>query len=240
MKIFEAWEQKKVYQFEKTFKAFKKVLVCSKEDKQYLEKEHHLNNIDLLPNGVDTTTFYPRNHDYTTDHILLFTGNMDYKPNIDAVQYFVQEIFPTILKQKPETKFIIAGQRPVAKVLALASPNIEVTGFVEDIAQMYNAASVVVAPLRFGAGTQNKVLEALAMGVPVVCSHIGFEGLGIESGNGVIKETQTDAFAKAVLELLSSETQRKAVGEKGIALIQNNFSWEIISKKLIQYFNTIA
>ncbi len=82
----------------------------------------------------------------------------------------------------------------------------EVTGFIEDLAAKYNEASVVVAPLRFGAGTQNKVLEAMAIGIPVVCSNIGFAGLGIAQGEGAFMQTSPEAFAQSVIQLLNDET----------------------------------
>ena len=108
------------------------------------------------------------------------------------------------------------------------------------MAAQYHEASVVVAPLRFGAGTQNKVLEAMSMGVPVVCSHIGFNGLGIASGEGAIMQTDTKAFAASVIDLLSSATLRQSVGAKGIALIQKRYAWDIIAAQLNQYFHQIT
>ena len=181
-------------------------------------------------------TFSPRPHDYSHNKTILFTGNMDYAPNVDAVIYFVQSILPTIKAKLPDVHFVIAGQRPVGKVSELANDYITVTGFVKDLAEMYNSASVVVAPLRFGAGTQNKVLEAMTMGVPVVCSHIGFGGLGIQSGEGAIMQTDPQAFAESVIALLSSEELRKKTGEAGAKVIRSRFDWDIIVRQLEQYF----
>lgn len=240
LKWLEAIEQKRVYQYERILADFNLSLVCSAEDQAYLIDEHHLNNTALLPNGVDTDTFIAKNHDYSHNHTLLFTGNMDYKPNVDAVIYFVSSILPLIQEVFPKLRFIIAGQRPVAKVLALANEHILVTGFVPDMAAQYNEASVVVAPLRFGAGTQNKVLEAMSMGVPVVCSNIGFNGLGIESGEGAIMQTDPVSFASSVIALLSSEIMRESVGSKGIELIQKRYAWDIIAQQLNQYFYQIT
>jgi glycosyltransferase involved in cell wall biosynthesis len=97
-----------------------------------------------------------------------------------------------------------------------------------------------VAPLRFGAGTQNKVLEALAMGIPVVCSNIGFKGLGIESGEGAIMQTDKHAFAGSVCELLASAELREAIGLKGMQVVTSRFSWDVIAKQLEGYFQEIA
>ena len=213
-------------------------LVCSGEDLAFLKAAHGTENIALLPNGVDTDQFKPGNHDYTHNRTLLFTGNMDYDPNVDAVLYFTSEVFPLILKRFPETRFIIAGQRPVEQVKALDNgANIRVTGFIPDLSEMYNSASVVVAPLRFGAGTQNKVLEAMSMGIPVVCSNIGFEGLGIQDGDGAFMRVGSEAFAEQVCVLLDDRSLREYTGKKGVEVIQKTFSWDIVANMLQDYFS---
>ncbi|HEY9178302.1 MAG TPA: glycosyltransferase [Flavipsychrobacter sp.] len=239
-RLFNGIEYKRLLGYEQIMKEYDLSLVCSPEDKEYLETKQGINNVHLLPNGVDLDTFKSGGHDYSHNNILLFTGNMDYAPNVDAVQYFVQDIFPHILKSYPATQCIIAGQRPVKKVLQLASDNVKVTGFIPDLAAVYNDASVVVAPLRFGAGTQNKVLEAMAMGVPVVCSNIGFKGLGIQSGEGAIMQTDPIAFANSVIELLSSEEKRITVGHRGAEVIRSSFGWDAIAQMLEQYCERVS
>jgi len=238
--FLESIEQRRVLQFEAVLKEYNLSLVCSQEDLEYLKEKQGVSNIHLLPNGVDLTTFVASDHDYSHNHTLLFTGNMDYAPNVDAVIYFTQEILPLIHKQFPDKKFVIAGQRPVEKVLALAGEKVIVTGFVEDIAEVYDRSSVVVAPLRFGAGTQNKVLEAMAMGVPVVCSNIGFKGLGIASGEGAVMQTEKEAFAGSVCDLLASQELRKKVGEKGKEVVRTRFDWDAIAARLEGYFEEIV
>lgn len=235
MRSFTKTEYIRMYNYEHIINDFDKALVCSKEDKQYLQDEHQLYNVDVLPNGVDLTTFSCEAHDYSPNKTILFTGNMDYAPNVDAVEYFANDIFPSIVEKIPEVKFIIAGQRPVKKVLQLASENIEVTGFVKDLSVMYRRASIVVAPLRFGAGTQNKVLEAMAMGVPVVSHHIGFNGLNIQSGEGVILATELESFIQSCITLLGSDTLRQSVGEAGKKVVMEQFDWDTIAAKLENY-----
>ena len=203
-------------------------------------KRINITNLKLLPNGVDLDTFSGKVHDYAHNKTLLFTGNMDYAPNVDAVIYFVQDILPLIQAKFPKIKFIIAGQRPVPKVLALANEQVTVTGFIKDLSEVYNAASVVVAPLRFGAGTQNKVLEAMAMGVPVVCSNIGFKGLGIESGEGAFMETDAALFADRIVQLLGDKNLREQTGQKGATVIRERFSWDKIARQLEAYFEQIV
>ncbi len=239
-KTFETIEGSRVLRYEPVIRQYDLALVCSDEDLQYLRQAHGATNLRLLPNGVDLDTFYPRAHDYSHSHTLLFTGNMDYAPNVDAVGYFCSEILPLISRQRPDVRLVIAGQRPVDAVRELVGNGVEVTGFVEDIAAKYNEASVVVAPLRFGAGTQNKVLEAMAMGIPVVCSNIGFAGLGIEQGAGAFMQTSPEAFARSVIALLDSEHLRRQTGTLGMKVIRQRFGWDAITDRLESYFKEIA
>lgn len=239
-RVIDRIEIGRLVEAEKVVKKYDKTLVCSAEDKAYLEKLHKTDNIDILLNGVDLDTFdVGEGHDYSHKNTLLFTGNMDYAPNVDAVGFFVKEIWPSISAKFPDTRFVIAGQRPLEAVKKLAGGRVEVTGFIPDLNTMYAQASVLVAPLRFGAGTQNKVLEAMAMGVPVVCTHIGFEGLQVQSSEGVILAKNKDKFIAEVCELLSDQAVRRSVGEKGLYIAQTRFSWDSITNQLESYFKEV-
>lgn len=238
--LFERIEQQRLVSYERIMSKYNLSLVCSYEDLDYLKKTQFANNLRILPNGVDLETFASGGHSYSHARTILFTGNMDYAPNVDAVIYFTQTILPLIRSQLPKVQFVIAGQRPVKKVLELANDHITVTGFVKDLAATYNEASVVVAPLRFGAGTQNKVLEAMAMGVPVVCSNIGFAGLGIKSGEGALMQTEPTQFANAVIDILLSQEIRRNIGEAGMKVIRTRFDWDIVAGMLENYFKEIT
>ena len=234
-RIFEITEYNRVKNFEINFVSrFKKVLVCSHEDQIYLQ-ELGLKTVDILENGVDTNMFKPSVDPYIPFRVL-FTGNMDYAPNIDAVTYFASEIWPKIIQKVPNALFVIAGQRPVPKVLALKSDTIQVTGFIQDLTEEYSKAHIVVSPLRIGAGTQNKVLEALSMNIPVVTTHVGYKGLGLEPNQGALLSTNADEFAQNAIRLLSDPQMRDSIGKSGGEIIRNRFSWNGIAQKLENYF----
>jgi len=238
-KAFRGLEYKRLANYEKLMlPKFSKSLVCSTEDRDYLINAG-ITNVDVLPNGVNLKSFSPQGSDAIIKNRILFTGNMDYAPNVDAVQYFVDEIFPLILEKHPESHFVIAGQRPVKAVLDLASDRIEVTGFIENLASEYGKANVVVSPLRIGAGTQNKVLEALAMNQAVVCSKVGFLGLGLKSGEGILMGETAQEFANHVVSILTSEELRKRLGETGGQHVRSTFAWSGISQQLLSYFEKI-
>jgi glycosyltransferase involved in cell wall biosynthesis len=205
-----------------------------------LNKLHGFNHLKVFPNGVDLSTFKSNGHDYTQNNVLLFTGYMNYAPNVDAVLYFAKDIFPLLQKQFPNLRFVIAGQKPVEAVLNLAGNGVEVTGFVENMADWYKKAAIVVAPLRFGAGTQNKVLEAMAMGVPVVCSKIGFEGLGITSGEGAFLGENMNSFADQIKTLILDVELRQKTGELGKEVVRSKFDWDSLATLLNNYLTILA
>jgi len=239
-RLFDAIESKRVIRYESVTTQFDLNLACSVEDKGHLEKIHPKAKFGLLRNGVNLEMFKYQGHDYSRARTLLFTGNMDYAPNVDAVTHFVQNIFPKILESFPSTRLVIAGQRPVKVVRELAAENIEITGFVPDLSEMYSAADILIAPLRFGAGTQNKVLEALAMGLPCICTHIGFEGLEIESGHGAFLAKDDEDFAEITKKLLDSAEMRESCGQKGLEIARKRFSWDIVAQDLQKYLRETA
>lgn len=238
VKIFQEMEGERVARYEaRVIPQYDRVLACSTEDIGYLQEKHGAGNFSLLPNGVDLAAFDLLSpHDYSRDNVLLFTGNMDYAPNVDAVVWFAKEILPLIRQKHSGVRFLIAGQRPIPRVQDLVEDGAEVLGFVENMAAMYREASVVIAPLRFGAGTQNKVLEGMAAGVPVVCTNVGFKGLGVESGEGVILQTEARGFADSVSNLLSSESARRRIGSLGAQAVRARFGWDAIAAMLENYF----
>ncbi len=238
-KWFTKIEFKRLFKYElQMVPRFRKVLVCSREDQEYLINHTGI-NVELLQNGVNTDIFKPRFQTFERNRVL-FTGNMDYAPNIDAVSYFAEEIWPKIVKQIPDAKFIIAGQRPVPKVLSLKSENIQVTGFIPNLADEYSKAHVVVSPLRIGAGTQNKVLEALSMNIPVVSTNVGYSGLELEKDEGIILSLNADEFAQNVIQILSDDHFRNTLGSKGGEKIRTRFSWQGIATQLEAYFQQIT
>lgn len=238
-KWFATLEQRKVARYEAVLKKFDRVLVCSAEDQQWLVEKQHIDHVNLLPNGVDLQQFDGPEHDYSLHQHILFTGNMDYAPNVDAVLYFAQSVFPEIRRVYPDVRFIIAGQRPVKKVRALAGEHIVVTGFVKDLKSCYQQAGIVVAPLRFGAGTQNKVLEAMAMGVPVVSGTVGFKGLNIQAGEGAFLAESAQTFSEYCIRLLGDQALRERVGKAGRQAIRSQFDWEVIAERLEAHLHAV-
>ena len=162
---------------------------------------------------------------------LIFTGKMDYRPNIDAVIWFANEIFPKIKSEIPETQFVIVGQKPTQAVKSLESINgIKVTGAVDDIRPHIGGATVYVAPLRMGGGTRFKLLEAMALKKPIISTPIGAEGFAIQNGREMLLADAADSFAQAVITLLHDESKRRALSEAGYEFVKR-YDWgEIVPR----------
>jgi len=158
---------------------------------------------------------------------IIFTGTMNYYPNIDAVLYFARECWPLILSQVPNATWQIVGKDPTPEVSDLAElPGITVTGSVPDVTCYLAAATVAIAPILIGGGTRLKILEALAMRKAVVTTSRGCEGLSIIPGKHLIVADQAQAFAQAVVDLMQDRERRKALGNAGRALVEAVYSWE--------------
>jgi sugar transferase, PEP-CTERM/EpsH1 system associated len=191
--------------------------------------------IAVIPNGVDLEYFQPGSSSGRA-HIpsrIIFTGNMSYRPNVEAVRHFVAMIFPRILREIPDTQFHIVGMDPTPAVRRLADGNrIVVTGRVDDIRPYFDSAAVAVAPLRVARGLQNKVLEAMAMRVPVVSSPAAFAGISAVAGQDLLVAGRPGEFSRAVVNLLRDSAARERVAAAGRACVETNHNWSQLLERL--------
>ena len=180
-------------------------------------------------NGVDTDYFCPQ-QDFSSPYkdnecVLVFTGAMDYWPNIDAVSWFAREVFPAVLASNPQTRFYIVGSNPASQVHKLADlPGVVVTGRVEDIRPYLAHAAVAIAPMRIARGIQNKVLEAMAMARPVIVSEAGIEGIDAIHGEDVLVASQTSDYGRYIDNVLTQKY--KTLGYSARRRVIQDFSWE--------------
>ena len=183
--------------------------------------------IDRLEQGVDLERFSPSavlDNPYPDPAPrLVFTGNMDYWPNADAAVFFAREVMPLLAGRDPAPRFVIVGANPSAEVLALAAPNVQVTGRVPDVRPYVAHAAVSVAPLRLARGIQNKVLEAMALGRPVVASPQAFEGVRAEAGRDLLVGDGAAAIARLVAEVLDGA--HPELGAAGRRAVEQGYTW---------------
>lgn len=230
-------ELKRIQEYEKVSRKFDTLFVCSGKDKEYLQQKKIHPNIEILKNGFDAGYFKPENNGLEK-HRIIFTGNMPYFPNSDAVNYFSKKIFPKVLKKYPDTKFYIVGQKPPRRIKKLESNNIFVTGFVDDIKQEYLKSELNVVPIRFGAGTLNKVIEALALGVPVVSTSLSILGLPDELKRYILVADTEKEFAEKIFFVFENPAIRRNLMNEGIEKIRTLLSWEHIVSEFENYLSS--
>ncbi|MEM8828037.1 MAG: glycosyltransferase [Cyanobacteria bacterium P01_G01_bin.19] len=202
--------------------------VVSAEDKQELDSRCNVGKTLVVKNGIDVKKFQPvGNFDRRK---ILFMGTMSYYPNIDGVMYFVAQILPIILSQSPDLSFCIAGREPPKLIEDLASENqqIEVIRNPEDMSFVAAECSLSVVPLRSGSGTRIKILHSMAMGLPVVSTSIGCEGLQIESDRHLLIRDTPEEFALATIKLTQERRLWDKLGDNGRQLVEKHYDWTAI------------
>jgi len=188
---------------------FHHVIAVSEHDREQMLAMDASCEITVVPTGVDTRKFVPAPPSTIDPPRIVFTGSMDWEPNIDAVEYFCREIWPGVREEFPNAIFQIVGRNPHPKVQRLACDSIHVTGTVPSVSEYLRDAAVVVVPLRVGGGTRLKIFEAMAMGKALVSTSIGAEGLDVKSGHDLVLADVPASFTQAILLLLRDAHARR-------------------------------
>jgi glycosyltransferase involved in cell wall biosynthesis len=207
---------------------FSRVIAVSAQDKQEMLKLDPDCRITVVPTGVDTQLYQVAPSVEGDAPIIVFTGSMDWEPNIDAMEYFCREIWPTVLSAIPQARFQIVGRNPHARVKRLASDSVEVTGKVPSVSDYLRAATVVIVPLRIGGGTRLKIFEAMATGKAVVSTSIGAEGLDVKHGRDLLIADTPATFATGILEIASNREIRRKY-ERAAAALAARYDWSEIA-----------
>jgi sugar transferase (PEP-CTERM/EpsH1 system associated) len=207
-------------------------LVVSREEEALLRTLAPWCATTVIPNGVDLDHFRPAPVPADSPTVI-FTGAMDYFPNADAAAWFCGEVFPRVRAAVPAARLLIVGKSPVAAVRALAAqPGVEVTGAVPEATPYFRRAAVAVAPLRVARGIQNKVLEAMAMGLPVVATSRAHAGIEAEPGRHLFVEDDPAASAALIARLLGDAPLRRAIGAAARRFVESHHSWNRLLTRL--------
>ncbi|MCY3865154.1 MAG: glycosyltransferase family 4 protein [Chloroflexi bacterium] len=206
------------------FTPYDRTVVISAADRAMLRQLQPALHIDVIANGIELERFQPshRGRDAGT---LLFVGNYEYPPNQDAVRVLVEQALPELRRTIPQARLQLVGLNPPDWMRALANDQIEVTGSVPDVRPYLAQATVFVCPLRIGAGLKNKVLEALAMGIPVVATPLSVDGIQVRHGESAIV-APVDRIAEETARLLRDDALRERLSRNGRALVEAQYSWE--------------
>lgn len=214
---------------------FDQMIVVSEKDRVLIPSQ----KVTVIPLGVDTDLFKP-NRKESKEPVIVFSGNMGYTPNINAVRWFVEECFPFIQKEAPTVSLIIAGANPLKEVCDLAHCNgITVTGFFKSMPEILAQASVAIAPMQSGSGMQFKILEAMACGLPVVTTTLGLGDIKARPREEICVADSAQEFAETVVALLKSPKTTDRIGRNACDFVMHHHSWENAASKVEEIYSKL-
>ena len=185
----------------------------------------------VVPNGVDLDYFHATDRP-VEPFSAVFNGVLDYRPNVDAALYLLDEIWPLVLAVCPQARLSLVGRAPASQARRLRRTGVMVTGEVADLRPHLERAAVVVVPIRMGGGTRLKVLESLALGKAIVSSSLGCEGISVTPGRDLLTADDPRSFAERILELFTNEPLSRELGRNGRALVEREYSWDLAGEQI--------
>ena len=241
MALYSTLQARRLKRFEREIcRSVDAVLAVSEEDRAHLER-HNGAPLYLMPNGISADDYLPPSGNARGRSQLVFTGKMDYRPNVDAIEWFVGKVLPNILRAHPATKFAIVGRNPHRRILDLATSRpIGVTGWVDSVLPYLHSATVYIAPLRIGSGTRLKILEAMAAGCAVVSTSIGASGLHPDLRAAMLIADDAEAFAQAVISLLEDPKLRNKLGMQARAAVRGRYDWSALIPRLLRVYEDLG
>lgn len=190
----------------------------------------------VVPNGVDTSYFVPRSDAETPT--VIFTGGMNMFANRDAVEWFLDDVWPSVRQRVREARFVAIGQRPSPKILRAAASDcsVQAPGHVPDVRHWVGPAAVYVVPMRVGGGTRLKVLDAMAQGKALVATSLGAEGIEAEDGRHLVLADSATSLADRVVELLHDPVRRQSLGRAARQRVEERYAWPVIGQRLVEAY----
>lgn len=211
--------------------SYDKVIVMSDVDKEKLLTINAGMNISVVPNGVDTEYFQSAGYRKSNNNKLAFLGGSLHYPNVDALMYFLKEIYPQVNQEIADISLTVIGEFTENSILNLNN-SVHFTGYVDDIRPYLNECTLLIVPLRIGGGTRLKILEAMSLGIPVVSTSIGCEGIDAEKDKDIIIADSAQDFAESIKAVLKDESLRFSLSRNGRRLIKQKYNWENIVFRL--------
>ncbi len=228
-----SWQKTQCYEGA-LFRKFDRIVMVSAEDRRMCEQlPGHRTPVAVIPNGVDCAHHRPGLAE-SLPNTLVYNGALTYSANYDAMQYFLAEIYPRIKQQTPDVTLTITGSTRGVDLSGLRlNASVHLTGYVEDVRLPVARSAVCVVPLRQGGGTRLKILEAMALGVPVVATTKGAEGLEVVNGEHLLIADDPARFAQRVVELLRDPVQRAGLAHNARHLVEARYDWEMIGAQFV-------
>jgi glycosyltransferase involved in cell wall biosynthesis len=221
------------------YEQFGCVTLVAPKDAEYLQALNPRLPTVVIPNGVDLEYFRPA-YAGGGNGAITFLGHFEYDPNVSAALSLITEVLPRVQAHVPKASVRIIGAGPPASLAALARQDVEVTGWVEDVRPLLGQAACMVVPLFRGAGIRNKILEAMAVGLPVVSTPLGCEGIEATPGSDILLGKDPDELAAAIVRLLLDESLRLHLSKAGRQLVERLYSWNSVGAKYENLYHQLV
>ena len=223
MRPFFNMEYKRLRRYEHDiFDDFDVKTIISKQDRDFIDHQNK-DEILIVPNGVDHEYYTPQNQEKKYD--IVFTGNMAYAPNVNAVEYLANHIMPLVWKHLPDAKLYIAGATPDPRVKKVASENIIISGWLDDMRDAYAQSRIFIAPMRIGTGLQNKLLEAMSMRLPCITTSLANGSLHAEEGKEILVGNNEYELADHIVTLLTDKEKTESIAQNGYDFVHRVYDW---------------
>lgn len=220
------------------------IFTCSEDDKaSFLEMNENKLLAEVIPNGVRIPE---RKFDAGTrqdqPEYILFCGSLWSIPNAEGLYWFCKKIWPIIIEQLPALKLLVVGSGELPEKYAeiMSMKSIDFTGPVADVKSFYNKAAIAIVPLLTGSGTRLKVLEAMGLGVPVVSTSIGAEGIACQHGDNILIADTENEFAERIIFLFKNKDQRLKIGDNALKFVEENYDWNVVGANLAGFLNSFS
>jgi len=234
-KLYQIFNQMKFKQWEiESLKRYDHVIAMSEVDKQIMLNDAPELDVSIVPNGVDTkaVSFDVSTRLKSHNKKIVFVASMDSEANHDGAMYFIDHVFPLIKQESPDVELYVVGRSPRKELLNKSNDTgIIVTGMVDSVYDYYREAAVSIVPLRSGGGTRLKIFESMAIGVPVVSTTVGAEGINVSSGEDILLADNPENFASAVLELLKNDVLYAGIVKRARSRMLEEYDWGVIAKQ---------
>ena len=216
------------------------IIAVSEPDREFLRK--HLGApISVIPNGIQVAEYKPAPDAARAPCQLVFSGKMDYRPNVDAVEWFHSAVYPRVRESNPQARLLIVGRNPHRRLEQLAEDeSVRITGWVESVLPFLHEAAIYIAPLRMGSGTRLKILQAMAAGCAVVSTSIGAAGLNDEVKGALCIADDEAAFAQAIVSLFDDEARRRQLGALARERVSRHYDWSALIPRLLRVYEDLG
>ena len=237
-RILYTFEHSRIHRYEHVVATnHEEIWLISNADRQELIKDCPRSNIQVVTNGVDMNCFFPKS-EIPQPHSIIFSGHFGVAHNIDTALVLAHHVLPCVQRSYPDCTLSLIGAEPSPEVSKLSNlPRVSVTGFVPDLNQHLNCATVFAAPIRFAAGIQNKVLEAMATARPVITTSIVNEGIGAKPGEELIIADSSEEMAKQIIRIFENPEMAYQMGQSALRFVSRKYSWDLVLTRVNEIEN---